>query len=92
MYSPQWLGTRASADQHHYTGQFQPGPRWSAVQPLWAEVCSDCGEPCDQPGLVSRCKDRHQQVSHCKEETNMTTKISTDLHGRALAAEPSTSD
>ena len=32
--------------------------------PLWAEVCSDCGEPYDQPGLVSRCKNRHQQVSH----------------------------
>jgi putative DNA primase/helicase len=32
--------------------------------PLWAEVCSDCGEPYEQPGLVSRCTDRHQQVSH----------------------------
>ena len=25
-------------------------------------ICADCGEPYDQPGLVSRCKPRHQRI------------------------------
>ncbi len=28
--------------------------------PLWAEVCQDCGEPYDQPGLTSRCRGNHE--------------------------------
>lgn len=26
-------------------------------------ICADCGEPYDQPGLVSRCRKRHERVT-----------------------------
>lgn len=26
-------------------------------------ICADCGEPYNNPGLVSRCKKRHQRVT-----------------------------
>jgi len=33
-----------------------------------SDQCADCGEPYDQPGLTSRCRDRHEQTDRKEDD------------------------